>query len=469
MVSTPAVVIAAPASGSGKTTVATGLMGALRRAGHRVAPFKVGPDFIDPGYHALAAGRPGRNLDPVLVGEHLIGPLFGHGSVGADIAVVEGVMGLFDGRISEHAVGPAEGSTAHVAGLLGAPVLLVVDARGQSHSIAALLHGFATFDQSVRIAGVILNRVGTARHEQVLRQACEHAGVPVLGAIPRADELSVPSRHLGLVTAIEHGKLAHDAVTAMTELVTRHVDLAAVRGVATSRVADEPWDPAVAVGDPAGEVVVALAAGKAFSFGYPEHAELLRAAGAVVAEFDPLTEPLPADAAALVVPGGFPEQFTAELSANDVVRQQIRQLAASGAPIHAECAGLAYLVDDLDGVPMCGVLSGSARFTERLTLGYRNAVATADSSVHPVGTRAVGHEFHRTQATFARSYEPAWRFGRGQGDTVADGAVHAGVHAAYLHVHAAAQPHAATRFVTAAESRIRTAAESRIRASGANL
>ena len=160
--STPAVVIAAPASGSGKTTVATGLMGALRRTGHTVAPFKVGPDFIDPGYHALAAHRPGRNLDPVLVSEQLIGPLYRHGSDGADIAIVEGVMGLFDGRIENHATGTAQGSTAHVAALLGAPVVLVVDARGQSHSIAALLHGFSTFDQSVRIAGVILNRVGFA-------------------------------------------------------------------------------------------------------------------------------------------------------------------------------------------------------------------------------------------------------------------------------------------------------------------
>jgi cobyrinic acid a,c-diamide synthase len=449
VVSTPAVVIAAPASGSGKTTVATGLMGALRRAGHQVAPFKVGPDFIDPGYHALATGRPGRNLDPVLVGDQLIGPLFGHGSLGADIAVVEGVMGLFDGRISQHAVGPAQGSTAHVAGLLGSPVVLVVDARGQSHSVAALLHGFSTFDHSVRIAGVILNRVGTPRHEHVLRQACEQAGVPVLGAIPRADELSVPSRHLGLVTAVEHGRLAHDAVAAMTELIGRHVDLAAVRSAADSHIVDAPWDPAVA-GPAAGEVVVALAAGKAFSFGYPEHAELLRAAGAVVVEFDPLSEPLPPHTAAMVVPGGFPEQFTAELSANEVVRHQIRRLATSGAPIHAECAGLTYLVDDLEGIPMCGVLSGSARFTERLTLGYRDAVATADSSMHAAGTRAVGHEFHRTAVTFEQDYQPAWRFGRGAADTVADGAVHAGVHAGYLHVHAAAHPCAATRFVAAA-------------------
>src|SRR6478752_2333768 len=312
-------------------------MGALRRAGRRTAPFKVGPDFIDPGYHALAALRPGRNLDSVLVGERLIGPLYRHGSAGADIAVIEGVMGLFDGRISDDSGGTAQGSTAHIAAMLGAPVILVVDARGQSQSIAALLHGFSTFDHppqaagapTVRIAGVILNRVGSPRHEQVLRQACEHVGVPVFGAIPRAHELSVPSRHLGLVTA-----------------------------VAASRVTDEPWDPAIAA-PTASNVTVALAAGKAFSFGYTEHGELLRAAGADVVEFDPLADPLPPRTAALVLPGGFPEQFSTDLSTNDAVRQQIRDLAVGGAPIHAECAGLTYLVDDLEGYPMCGVLSGS--------------------------------------------------------------------------------------------------------------
>ena len=233
--SVPAVVIAAPSSGSGKTTVATGLIGALRRAGHTVAPFKVGPDYIDPGYHTLAAGRPGRNLDPVLVGERLIGPLYRHGCAGADIAVVEGVMGLFDGRI-DSAADIAQGSTAHVAGLLGAPVILVVDARGQSQSIAALLHGFSTFEPAIRIAGVILNRVGSSRHEQVLRQACAHSGVTVLGAIPRHVELEVPSRHLGLVTAAEHGTLAQKAVGAMTQLVATHVDLAGVAAVAASTV-----------------------------------------------------------------------------------------------------------------------------------------------------------------------------------------------------------------------------------------
>jgi cobyrinic acid a,c-diamide synthase len=454
VVTTPAVVVAAPSSGSGKTTVATGLIGALRRAGHAVAPFKVGPDFIDPGYHGLAAGRAGRNLDPVLVGERLIGPLYRHGCHGADIALVEGVMGLFDGRIGADVVGVATGSTAHVAGLLGAPVILVVDARGQSHSIAALLHGFSTFDTGTRIAGVILNRVGSPRHEQVLRQACEQIGARVLGAIPRADEMSVPSRHLGLITAVEHGGAAQHAVEAMTALVGRHVDLAAIAAVAASDVIDPPWQPSVA--EPIDRpVTVAMAGGKAFSFGYAEHTELLSAAGADVVCFDPRADPLPDDSAAVVLPGGFPEEFTAELSANDALRQQLRALARDGAPVHAECAGLTYLVSELDGHPMCGVLAGSARFTERLTLRYRDAVAVADSSLYATGDRIVGHEFHRTTVTFVGSYPPAWVYRGGDVPTVRDGAVHRNVHASYLHTHPAAAPGAVARFVAhAAGSRL---------------
>jgi cobyrinic acid a,c-diamide synthase len=425
-------------------------MGALREAGHAVAPFKVGPDFIDPGYHTLAAGKPGRNLDPVLVGAELIGPLYRHGSAGADIAVVEGVMGLFDGRIDADATGIAQGSTAHVASILGAPVILVVDARGQSQSIAALLHGFSTFDRSVRLAGVILNRVGSPRHEDVLRQACAQAGIPVFGSIPRADEIAVPSRHLGLVTAVERGKRASAAVDAMTALVRRHVDLAGLTAVASSRVTDDQWDPAVVTPVVDAHVTVALAAGKAFSFGYTEHGEILAAAGAEVVEFDPLIDLLPERTAALVLPGGFPEEFGGELSANDVVRHQVRELAGTGAPVHAECGGLTYLVDELDGHPMCGVLAGSARFTERLTLGYRDAVAVTDSPLHRIGERTVGHEFHRTAVSFSDDYQPAWMY-RGRGvDSLRDGAVHNGVHASYLHTHPAAHPQAITRFVAAA-------------------
>ena len=452
----PAVVIGAPASGSGKTTIATGLIGALRQAGHSVAPFKVGPDFIDPGYHALAAGRPGRNLDPVLVGEQLIGPLYGHGAHGADIAVIEGVMGLFDGRIDPLSVLPAVGSTAHVAALLGVPVILVIDARGQSQSIAALLHGFSSFDTATRIVGVILNRVGSARHERVLRQACEQVGLPVFGAIPRDDELTVPARHLGLVTAIEHGHRARAAVDGMTALVARHVDLAAVVAAADSHVIDSPWDPWTAIGEtreqspPSPQILVAVAAGKAFSFCYAEHGELLRAAGAQVVEFDPLADTVPVGTAAVLLPGGFPEQYTAELSANDAARRQIRELTAAGAPVHAECAGLIYLLAELDGQPMCGVLAGTAQFTQHLTLGYRNAVAVTDSSLHPSGRRAVGHEFHRTTVTFTQRYPLAWAYRSHESEVIGDGAVHAGVHASYLHIHPAAIPEAITRFVARA-------------------
>lgn len=468
----PAVLVAAPASGSGKTTVATGLIGALRRAGCTVAPFKVGPDFIDPGYHALAAGRVGRNLDPVLVGEHLIGPLYARGASGADIAVIEGVMGLFDGRIDSGAPTPASGCTAHVAALLGVPVILVVDVRGQSHSIAALLHGFSTFDAAIRIGGVVLNRVGSARHEQVLRQACQQAGVPVLGAIPRRDALEVPARYLGLVTVVEYDRRARQAVEAMTALTARHVDVGAVFGLAQSRVNDPPWDPSAAAAETvhysattrAGissdrprrqtPVTVALAGGKAFSFGYPEHAELLRALGADVKEFDPLVDPLPDGTDAVLLPGGYPERFAAELSGNDVARRQINALAAAGAPVHAECAGLLYLLSELDGHPMCGVLTGSARFTEHLTLGYRDAVAVTDSSLYRVGQRVVAHEFHRTAVTFTDSYQPAWVYRVHEVDqkwaTVRDGAVHGGVHASYLHTHPAATSDAVARFVAKA-------------------
>ena len=444
---TPAVVIAAPTSGSGKTTVATGLMAALRRAGHRVAPFKVGPDFIDPGYHALATGRPGRNLDPILVGEDLIGPLYRHGAEAADIAVVEGVMGLFDGRIDEHPVIPARGSTAQIAHLLGAPVILVVDARGQSQSIGAVLHGFSTYTSGIHLGGVILNRVGSPRHERVLRQACESAGVPVLGVLGRHDDLAVPSRHLGLVTAEEHGSEARAAVSAMAALIAEHVDVAAVAAMARSSVSAAPWSPEWAAGEPAGgRPVVAVAAGPAFTFGYAERDELLRAAGAEVVTFDPITDSLPDGTAALVLPGGFPEQYGAELAANSLLRTQIADLAAV-APVHAECGGLTYLMSDLDGHPMCGVLPGSARFTPKLTLGYRDAIAPADSVLFAAGQRITGHEFHRTTVEFAEPVRPAWLLRTDGAAPSGEGALAGGVHASYLHTHPAAAPHAVRRFV----------------------
>ena len=463
MVNVPRLVVAAPASGHGKTTVATGMMAALTARGMAVSGHKAGPDYIDPGYHALATGRPARNLDPVLCGADTIAPLFAHGARGADIAVVEGVMGLFDGRGST-----AEGSTAHVAGLLDAPVVLVVDASAQGRSVAALVSGFASFDPGVRLAGVILNRVGSARHEEILRDALAGIGVPVFGALRRDDGVAVPSRHLGLIPAAEREGAARAAIARLAALVTESVDLDAVIGVARQAGAlpATPWDPASAFHDPedfsvdmtekssgswlggagGGRPVVAVAGGAAFTFCYTETMELLTAAGADVVTVDPLRDAaLPPGTGALVLGGGFPEIHASDLSANEPLRADVARLARSGAPVVAECAGLLYLARELDGLPMCGVLDATARMTPRLTLGYRDAVAAGSSVLTPAGVTVRGHEFHRTTVVPGTPAAPAWTFGGRK-----EGFVQGGVHASYLHLHWAGYPGLARRLVAAA-------------------
>ncbi|WUG30722.1 cobyrinate a,c-diamide synthase [Streptomyces sp. NBC_00459] len=489
--SVPRLVIAAPSSGSGKTTVATGLMAAFAARGLAVSPHKVGPDYIDPGYHALATGRVGRNLDAYMCGPELVGPLFVHGARGCDIAVVEGVMGLYDGAAGEGELA----STAQVAKLLRAPVVLVVDASSQSRSVAALVHGFVSWDPEVRIGGVILNKVASDRHEEMLREALESVGVPVVGVLRRAPQVDVPSRHLGLVPVAERQGAAVAAVAAMAAQVSAGCDLEALFALArgAGALACAGWDagevlpaaeplkdaaspppplpvpslpggcapgpPLSALNGPrpqapdglemptAGSgVTVALAGGAAFTFSYAEHAELLRAAGAEVVVFDPLRdEQLPDGTRGLVIGGGFPEVFAAELSANEPLRKSVAALAESGAPVAAECAGLLYLGRELDGLPMCGVLDATARMTDRLTLGYRDAVAVSDSSLAAAGTRMRGHEFHRTVVEPGAGTAPAWGV-RGAARRV-EGFVQRGVHASYLHTHWASAPGVARRFV----------------------
>ncbi|MBY8844735.1 cobyrinate a,c-diamide synthase [Streptomyces sp. SP2-10] len=495
MSSVPRLVVAAPSSGSGKTTVATGLMAAFAARGLAVSPHKVGPDYIDPGYHALATGRTGRNLDAYLCGPELVAPLFLHGARGCDIAVVEGVMGLYDGAAGEGELA----STAHVAKLLRAPVVLVVDASSQSQSVAALVHGFASWDPEVRVGGVILNKVASDRHEELLREALDSAGVPVLGALRRVRQVDTPSRHLGLVPVAERRSAAVEAVAAMAAQVVAGCDLDAVEALA--RAAGElpggsaPWtpacppthptrpagkrdeEPARPVGKrdeesarPVGErgeesaraagkwgeesaravrervPVVAVAGGAAFTFSYAEHTELLTAAGAEVVTFDPLRdEELPEGTAGLVIGGGFPEVYAGELSANEPLRKAVAALALSGAPVAAECAGLLYLCRELDGRPMCGVLDATARMSERLTLGYRDAVAVGDSVLAVAGTRMRGHEFHRTVVEPGAGASPAW--GMRAPVRRVEGFVQQGVHASYLHTHWASEPGVARRFV----------------------
>jgi cobyrinic acid a,c-diamide synthase len=463
MVSIPRVVIAAPGSGHGKTSVATGLLGALRARGLKVSPHKVGPDYIDPGYHALAAGRPGRNLDPWLVGEDQIAPLFAHGArtpEPADIAVIEGVMGLFDGASHQGDFA----STAHVARLLDAPIVLVVDAWGMGSSAGALLHGFATWAPGTRIGGVIFNKTGSPGHEALLREAADAAGVPVLGALRRRDQLTVPSRHLGLIPAAELGGPAVDAVAALAGLIADSVDLEAVVRLARSAgplpdtgPAEESNPERVPPSLPRPRI--AFAAGPAFTFGYAEHPELLAAAGADVVTFDPLRDTqFPGEVDGLVIGGGFPEEHAAALSENAPLRARVAALARAGAPVIAECAGLLYLARSLDGHPMCGVLDADGVMTGRLTLGYRDAVAAAASPLAATGTRVHGHEFHRTtvQASGGEA-TAAWHW-RQADSPVAEGFVRGGVHASYLHTHWNGIPGAADR-ITAAAREYRAAVE----------
>jgi cobyrinic acid a,c-diamide synthase len=474
----PRVVIAGTSSGAGKTSVACGLIAALRSRGHVVQGCKVGPDYIDPSYHALASGRPGRNLDAFLSGPELIAPLLRHAAAGADIAVIEGVMGLFDG-----ASGRGElASTAHVAKLLDAPVLLVLDAASMARSAAAMVHGYMTFDPDVRICGVIVNKVGSDHHVELLREAIEPLGVPVVGALRRDDRVAAPERHLGLVPAVEREARTLGAIAALGEAVLARVDLDGVVALARSAppLGGPAWTPDAspdevlasaspllapastprtddaraprgsdaAPGRPGADVTIAIARGPAFSFHYEENLELLRAAGATLAPFDPMTDPaLPADAGALILAGGFPEIFGAELSANEPLREDIAAFARSGRPVLAECGGLLYLCEQLDGLPMCGVLPARGRMAGRLSIGYREATAQAASALWAAGEQVRGHEFH--YSAVEGDGTAAWEL-TARGRTRAEGFVAGGVHASYLHVHWAAFPQAARRLVAAA-------------------
>jgi cobyrinic acid a,c-diamide synthase len=434
-------VVAGTSSGVGKTTVATGLMAALGHRGLRVAAAKVGPDFIDPGYHALATGRPGRNLDAWICGPGAIGPLAGRAAQGADVLVVEGVMGLFDG--SADPAGPAA-STAEVAGLLDAPVVLVVDGASVGASVAAMVHGFATFDPDVAVAGVILNRVGSDGHEALLRDALEPSGIPVVGALRRGDDYAWRDRHLGLVPVVEQPGQVRGSVARLAAAVARDCDLDAVLALARSA-------PPLTVPDPPGarhqgRAVVAVAAGPAFSFTYPDNLELLAQAGAELVPFDPLADArLPEGASGLYAGGGFPEVFVGGLAANQPLLDHVRHRVGDGLVTWAECGGLLWLSRSLDGHALAGVVAADGRMTDRLTLGYRRARLRVPSPLGAAGTELRGHEFHYS------TVDPAgdgldWSGRTGQGRAGFAGPT---LLASYVHLHLGGDPTVAERFVAA--------------------
>ncbi|HZL75594.1 MAG TPA: cobyrinate a,c-diamide synthase [Propionibacteriaceae bacterium] len=456
----PRLVVAAPGSGHGKTTIATGLMGALAATGRKVAGFKVGPDYIDPGYHTLATGRPGRNLDPYLCGEEQMAPLLLHGARtpdSADIAIIEGVMGLFDGQIGSEGFA----STAHVASLVQAPVIMVIDISHTSRTAAAMVHGLNTFDPRVRLSGVIINKSGSERHAREIVGSIQATGLEVLGILPRDAGIEIPSRHLGLVPAAEREEAA-DAIKQLSRRISDHVSLSSIISVAQSApmLEAEPWSPTDKVRPPSdARPVVAIAAGRAFTFRYAETDELLRAAGCEPVVFDPTSdEQLPAGTAGLYLGGGFPEVHAAELAANEPLLSSIRAAVNAGMPTVGECAGLLYLCRSVDGLAMVSALDANAIMTDRLTLRYRTVAADHDQLLAGSGTSVTGHEFHRTAVEPSHGGAAAWLVdGEPAGfSTDPAGSGRESVHASYLHIHWAGYPDLAQRFANAVHDHAKT-------------
>ena len=426
----PRLVVAGTTSGAGKTTVATGLLAALTARGVRAAAAKVGPDFIDPGYHSLACGRPPRNLDAWLCGPEAVPPLAARAAAGSEVLVIEGVMGLFDG-----ASDGTPSSTADVARMLHAPVVLVVDASAMSASVAAMVHGYATFDPSVQVAGVILNQVGSDGHEALLLEALAPTGIEVLGALRRDDAMRWRDRHLGLVPVAEHPALIAAALDRLAARIAEQVDIGAVMRLARSAPPIQV-DP-VPLPAPGPPVTIGVAAGPAFTFTYTDTMDALEAAGATIATFDPLRDQhLPEGIDGLIIGGGFPEVHAADLADNRPLLDGIAEMVRSGTPVWAECGGLLLLAEELDGHRMAGVLAARAAMTNKLTLGYRSAITLVETPLGPPGTSFRGHEFHYSDADprgEALALESRWGR-RPEGHATPD------LLATYLHHHPGGDP-----------------------------
>ncbi len=466
------VIIAAPMSGSGKTTITLGLMECLKRRGLTVAPFKVGPDFIDPGYHLLVTGRPSINLDGWMCDPQTVREIFARYSADVDFAIIEGVMGLFDG-ISGRS---DEGSTAQIARLTGAPVVLVLDARGLARSAAAIVKGFAEFDPDVRVSGVIFNNVASDNHARLLREAVETVlpAVRVIGCIPRSDQLAIPSRHLGLMT-VEENPLEQEFLDHLVEVTRANVDLGIFWSVAT------PTDLAVSRTVPAPErktaapVRIGVARDRAFCFTYETNLRLLEEAGAELCFFSPLVDSdLPAGVNGLYLPGGYPELFADTLAANDGLKRAIRDAIEGEMPVYAECGGFIYLTRGVeeassDVVPNLQPLSTGETVAEeavrthefvgifpaitrmlprRKALGYREVELRANSIIGPGGTVARGHEFHYSEmGEMPPEVERLYQVRKGQSDLGVEGYRYKNCLASYIHLHFGSNPSVAESFV----------------------
>jgi len=450
--------IAAPASGNGKTTVCAGIIAALVGRGLKVAPFKVGPDYIDPTYHALAAGQTCHNLDPWLLPPERIVASFAQRSRSADIAIIEGMMGLFDGLSGSD----DSGSGADIARLLAVPVVLVLDVSAMARSAAAVVRGFRDFDPRVRIGGVILNRVGGATHARMVQEAIEvETGVPVLGYLPQEDAFHLPERHLGLIPTAEPGRW-QSWVESVGRSVEQHIDLQRLLEIAECGALAQPVSNSASPfihQTTAKRARIAVAYDAAFNFVYQDNLDLLQAAGAEIALFSPLNDQeLPSGTQALYLCGGFPELYAEQLADNVSMHSQIQQAYVRGLPIYAECGGLMYLTHAILDIhnkshSMVGLLPGRAVMGQRLTLGYRTLQVLADNWLWKAGESLRGHEFHystwrgrTSNLPFLYEFQPdAYRL-----TPELEGVWHGSLIASYTHLHFLAKPELATRFVAAA-------------------
>ena len=449
----PRVVIAALRGGSGKTVVSIGVIAALSIQGNPVAAFKKGPDYIDAGWLALAAGRPCFNLDTYLLSPESIRRSFCTHATDTTLALIEGNRGLYDGIDLEGAT-----STAELAKLLKAPVVMCVDCTKTTRTMAAVIAGCARFDPDIVIGGVVLNRVAGARHESILRRSIEHySGVPVIGALPKLDRDLFPERHMGLVPTPEHAWAA-DSIAAIARIMAEHVDLDALVRLGRSAppvgpVCDGTEDaarvaktPAAAVAEP---VRIGVLRDSAFQFYYPENIEALQAAGAEIVTLSPLTDDtLPGSLDALYIGGGFPETHGPELAANTRFSGELRRRVEDGFPVYAECGGLMYLGEELvvegQGFPMAGVLPVSFGLSKRPQgHGYTAVAVERDNPYFPVGAQIRGHEFHysRVLKFTGATGDLVFRMQRGAGlHAGRDGLVHRNVLATYTHMHPLGTP-----------------------------
>jgi cobyrinic acid a,c-diamide synthase len=448
----PRVVIAGAQSGVGKTTVSIGLMTVLKEAGFEVQAFKIGPDYIDPSHHRAATGRPSENLDSWMVPKDQIIELFTRTAKGADIAVIEGVMGLYDGTSGLDETG----STAQISEILSCPIILVIDAHNVARTAAAIVLGYKKFDENVNIAGVILNRVTGETHAVWCKEAIESSTkIPVVGWLPVNKEIELPERHLGLIPTPET-KAFNAVYPKIRNFFRTRINLNMIVGIAKSAgEIPEVQHPIYPSRKSVKSVAIGLAFDEAFNFYYQSNISLLEAYGADVKRFSPIHDrELPADVSGLYIGGGFPEMLPKELETNKHLRGVIKKAAEMGMPIYAECAGLMYLTEsitDFNGksYDMVGVLKGKTLMTQKTLVTYSLAEATRDTLLCRAGSLLKGHEFHNSVITDIPSdaeFAYAMRMGEGTKDKK-DGWMQYNVLASYMHIHFAQNPKIVKTFI----------------------